>query len=182
MSAAKLVTVKESTKDLKALLKSSSSLVLPRIMMLIELKRYSETGISKRELAEIIGVNHNSIQTWRNMYMKGGIKGLIYYKKNEGRPKILTNIEHKAMEIKLKDANNGLRGYVELLNWVETEFNKTMNYNTLLKYASREFGSSVKVARKSHIKKDEKLVATFKKTSVKSAKMPLKKAIRNSKP
>ncbi len=57
----------------------------------------------------------------------------------------------------------------ELLTWVEAEFNKTIKYNTLLKYTTRHFGSKVKVARKSHVKKDEEAVNAFKKTSLKSA-------------
>ncbi len=45
-----------------------------------------------------------------------------------------------------------------------------MKYITLVKYTKRHFGTKIKVARKSHVKKDEEAVATFKKTSVKDAK------------
>jgi transposase len=95
--------------------------------------------------------------------------------KNEGRPTILTDEEHELIKTKLNDSNNGLRGYVELLDWIEITFKKEMKYNTLLKYANREFGASVKVARKSHVKKDDAAVSTFKKTSLKSVKKPAKK-------
>jgi len=81
----------------------------------------------------------------------------------------------------LKDPTNGLRGYVELLRWVEHEFKKQINYNTLLKYSVKNFGSKIKVARKSHINKNDEAVATFKKTSVKSVKKPSKKNKVNSK-
>lgn len=175
MAAPKFIIVKESASELKKLIKSSPSLIIPRLRMLLELKKYSDKGISKRELATLVGVNHNSIQTWRTAYLKGGIEELMKYKKNNGRPKILTAEEHKAIEKKLRDPKNGLRGYIELLDWVEKEFNKTMKYNTLLKYANREFGASVKVARKSHVNKDEQRVKAFKKTSVESAKKLTKK-------
>ncbi|MBK7739611.1 MAG: winged helix-turn-helix domain-containing protein [Saprospiraceae bacterium] len=49
--------------------------------------------------------------------------------------------------------------------WIEQEFKKEVRYNTILKYAMRHFGSRVKVARKSHVKKDSEAVITFKKTS-----------------
>jgi transposase len=52
-----------------------------------------------------------------------------------------------------------------LQQWIEKEFNKEVKYNTILKYAMRNFGSSVKVARKSHVKKDELAVESFKKDS-----------------
>lgn len=171
MSLPKSIQVKESVTELKKHLKSVPRLIFPRIKMLLEIKRHEATGgISKRNLAESIGVNHNSIQTWRTIYSEGGIEQLITYTKNEGRPTILSNEEHQAIKAKLHDSKNGLRGYVELLDWIETTFKKEIKYNTLLKYANREFGASVKVARKSHIKKDIEAVSTFKKTSLKSAK------------
>lgn len=176
MSAPKSIQVKESISELKKLLKSVPRLIFPRIRMLLEIKKYeSSGGISKRILADSIGVNHNSIQTWRTLYLKGGIEQLIKYTKNEGRPTILTNEEHEAIKSKLNDSKNGLRGYVELLDWVERTFKKEIKYNTLLKYTNREFGASVKVARKSHVKKDPEAVSAFKKTSHKSVKKPAKK-------
>jgi hypothetical protein len=67
------------------------------------------------------------------------------------------------------------------LDWIEKEFNKQVKYNTLLKYSIKNFGSKVKVARKSHVKKDEEAVSAFKKTSVKSVKKPLKRKKINTK-
>jgi transposase len=176
MSAPKSIQVKESVIVLKKLLKSTPRLIFPRIKMLLEIKKHeSMGGVSKRMLADIIGVNHNSIQTWRLLYEKGGIEQLIKYTKNEGRPTILTAEEHQAIKTKLNDSKNGLRGYVELLDWIENTFNKEIKYNTLLKYTNREFGASVKVARKSHVKKDLGAVYAFKKTSLKSVKKPVEK-------
>jgi hypothetical protein len=64
MSSPKSIQVKESLAELKKLLKTSARLVIPRIRMLIEIKKHESIGgISKRRLAELIGVNHNSIQT-----------------------------------------------------------------------------------------------------------------------
>ena len=121
-------------------------------------------------MAAKVGVDPNSITNWRRVYETGGIEALCSHKKTGFRPSVITEEEHLAIGDKLKDPNNGLRGYVELKDWIEKEFNKEVKYNTLLKYCVKNFGSSVKVARKSHIKKDEEAVALFKKTSVKSAK------------
>ncbi|MFN8332007.1 MAG: winged helix-turn-helix domain-containing protein [Saprospiraceae bacterium] len=68
----------------------------------------------------------------------------------------------------MKDPKNGLAGYIELQQWIQKEFKKEVRYNTILKYAMRNFGSSVKVARKSHVKKDEMAVDTFKKLYAKN--------------
>jgi len=71
-----------------------------------------------------------------------------------------------------------LRGYVELPQWISEEFGKSVKYNTLLKYCSRNFGSKSKVSRKSHVKKDSVAVEELKKTSrisMKKTKISTKK-------
>jgi transposase len=138
--------------------------------MLIEIKKIEGQGISKRELAELIGVNHNSIQTWRQMYLTGGISELCSHKKTGFKPSVFDKEEHNAIKEKLHDPVNGLRGYKELLAWIENDLSKEVKYNTLLKYCIRNFSSSVKVARKSHINKDPLAVEAFKKTSNESVK------------
>lgn len=176
MASPKIILVKETLPELKQILKNASPLIAPRIRVLIEMKKAEHTGISKRDLAEAVGVNHNSAQTWRTMYSQGGITALCSHKMTGFKKSVFTKEEHDAIEKKLRDPKNGLRGYTELLDWVEKDFNKEVKYNTLLKYCMKNFGSKVKVARKSHIKKDEESVNTFKKSLVKSAgKLPLKK-------
>lgn len=170
MSTPKNIPVKESQTDLTKALKQASALIAPRIKMLIEMKKSESIGISKRALAQLIGVNHNSIQTWRTMYQQGGLLLLKSHRKTGFRPSILNEAEHKQIQAKLNDPSNGLTGYKELLDWVKHEIGKDIKYNTLLKYCVRNFKSSSKVARKSHVKKDELLVESFKKTSLKPVK------------
>ena len=125
MSLPKSIQVKETLTELKKLLKHSPRLIIPRVRMLIELKKHEDIGgISKRNLAGLVGVNHNSIQNWRTLYTEGGLSKLTSYVKNEGRPTLLSQEEHQAIKNKLHDSKNGLRGYVELLDWVETTFKK----------------------------------------------------------
>jgi transposase len=162
------ITVKESIKELKSLLKHSTTMISPRLRMLIEIKKHDKEGISKRELASTIGVNHNSIQTWRKIYISGGIEKLCSHNKKGFKPSVFNNKEHEFLKNVLYDNLNGINGYKELLTLLENEFNKEFKYNTMLKYCIKNFQSSIKVARKSHIKKDEEAVNTFKKTSVKS--------------
>lgn len=181
MSLPQQLLVKESFQELKNILKKASPLIAPRIRVLMEIKKAEGTGISKRELAELVGVNHNSVQSWRMLYAKGGISAICTHNRTGFKPSVFTAKEHLAIEQKLKDPKGGLRGYVELLAWVEKEFKKNVKYNTLLKYSIKNFGSKVKVARKSHITKSEEAVSTFKKTSVKSAGKHVKQSRKNLK-
>lgn len=164
------LTVIESIKELRTLQRQYGELIGKRMHMLIEIKKHEKTGISKRDLSSLTGINHNSIVKWRNMYLLEGIEVLLKHGRKGFKPSIVTEEEHKKIKAKLHDPKNGIRGYTELLEWVKTELNKDMKYITLLKYTERHFGTKIKVARKSHVKKDEEAVSTFKKTLVKSAR------------
>ena len=171
MSKPKLLSVKEELKELNQLRKNCSHTKTKRLLMLIEIKKEQGNAFSKRDLAKRIGVDPNSITAWKRLYEQGGIEAIMSDKRVGFKPSIITVEEHKAIEKKLQDPKNGIRGYVELLDWVKTEFSKKdLKYITLLKYAKRHFGSKIKVARKSHVKKDDHAVETFKKTLVKSAR------------
>jgi transposase len=161
------ITIKESIKELKALQRESGELLSKRMRVLIELKKHEKTGISKRDLSEITGVNHNSITKWRKMYIAGGVSSLLTHGRIGFKKSLISAAEHKAIENKLNNPNNGLRGYIELQDWINQKYNKDFKYITILKYVQRHFGAKIKVARKSHIKKDELKVESFKKTSVK---------------
>lgn len=181
MSSPKHIVIKEKLTELKALLKKASPLIVPRLRVLIEIKKNEKIGISKRDIAKLVGVDPNSVQTWRTLYANGGLSALQKHNKKGFKPSVFSQEEHLAIEKKLKNPTNGLRGYIELLAWVEEEFKKKIKYNTLLKYSRKNFGSKIKVARKSHINKDEEAVNTFKKTLVKSAGKLLKQSRKNSK-
>jgi hypothetical protein len=97
------------------------------------------------------------------------------------KPSVFTKEEHQKIEAKLNDAKNPMRGFKELNEWIIEEFKKEVKYNTTLKYTIKNFGAAVKVARKSHIKKDEEAVETFKKTLVEPVKKPSIKKNKRSK-
>jgi transposase len=170
MAHSKKIAIKETEKEIKKLLKESIPFIGQRLRVLLILKQNEKEGISKRETAKLAGVDPNSVQRWRTLYLNDGIEGLMKHQKKGFKPSVFNPVEHKMLEAKLNDPQNGLQGYVELKNWIEKESGKTFNYNTLLYYCIRNFKSSVKVARKSHIKKDKNQEISFKKTSDESAK------------
>lgn len=170
MAHAKILVIKETEKEIKNLLKQSIPFIGQRLRVLLILKQNEKVGISKREVAKLAGVDPNSVQNWRTLYLNTGIEGLMKHQKTGFKPSAFNAIEHNMLETKLNDPQNGLQGYVELKDWIEKESGKTFNYNTLLYYCIRNFKSSVKVARKSHVKKDEDQGISFKKTSDESVK------------
>jgi len=165
------ISIKETASQLKALQRQHGELIRKRLLMLLEIKKHEKTGISKRDLSAITGINHNSIVKWRKMYNANGIDSLLKHGRIGGFKKsVISKEEHKQIEKLMKDPKNGIRGYSELLEWVNKEFSKDLKYITVLKYVQRHFGTKIKVARKSHVKKDLEMAEAFKKTSVKNAK------------
>ncbi|MBA2611655.1 MAG: hypothetical protein H0U95_06785 [Bacteroidetes bacterium] len=175
MSLPKQIVIKESLSELKDLQRKSGELISKRLRILIEFKKYEKTGISKRAVSENTGINHNSITKWRTIYLNVGIGAFLKHGRIGFKKSVIDIVSHKAIEKKLKDPKNGLRGYKELHQWVFKNLNLDIEYNTLVKYSMRHFGTKIKVARKSHVKKDEDAVTSFKKTLVISAqKLQLK--------
>lgn len=170
MAHAKIFVIKESEKEINKLLKQTIPFIGQRLRVLLIMKQNETTGISRREVAKLAGVDPNSVQNWRKLYLTEGIEGLMKHQKTGFKPSVFTPIEHDMLEAKLNNPENGIQGYVELKDWIEKETGKVFNYNTLLFYCIRNFKSSVKVARKSHVNKDENKVDVFKKTSDKSVK------------
>ena len=164
------VDVKESIAELRLLQRKHGEFIGKRLQMVIEIKKSKDKPLSKRELSRITGINHNSIVKWRKMYNEGGIDALLTHNRKGFKPSQINEIEHKQIEEKLNNPVNGLQGYKELLEWVNSSFNKEMKYTTLYEYVKRHFKTKIKVARKSHIKKDKEAETLFKKTSVKKFK------------
>lgn len=169
MANALSITITESIKDLKLLLKKVPSHHQLKIRMLLEIKG-SETLLSKNELANRVGVNHNSIQTWRTKYIKTGITGLLIDGRIGFKKSTLSKETHKKIEKKLNESIATFTSYKQLHAWVESNLHKGINYNSLRHYVKRKFGASLKVPRKSHIKKDVEAGEVFKKTLNQSTK------------
>jgi len=181
MAKAKQLFVKERVPELKRLLSNRSVTICNRVRMLILIKNNEGENFSKQSLGKMLGVSSSSVQIWRKLYEEGGLSLLLEDKRIGFKPSLITEEEHKKIEEKLHNPTNGLRGYVELQDWISREFSKTIKYNTLLKYCGRNFGSKSKIARKSHVKKDLQAVEDLKKTSDKSAGVSTKKTKKNMK-
>lgn len=170
MALPKIIVIKETESEIKHRLKTSTPFIAQRLRVLLILKQHESTGLSKREAATLTGVCPDSVHKWRTMYVREGIEGLAKHNKKGYKPSVFTTDEHARLGEKLNDPNNGLRGYVELKEWIRKEFGKNILYRTVVNYCVTNFHSSVKTARKSHINKDAGKVEDFKKTLDKSAK------------
>lgn len=180
MASAKKIIIKESVNEIKKLIKNSKQMITKRLQALLVFKENEEYGVSKRFVAKEIGVNHNSVQTWRSLYINGGINLLMSHSKIGYKPSLISKVQEDDLKKKLDDPYNGIVGFVELLDWFNTTYQTNIKYKTFHGFVVRKYGAKIKVARKTHVKKDIEAGETLKKTSAPFVKKLLKKKHRDS--
>jgi transposase len=158
------IVIKESAVQLRKELRKAPIHLKPRIQMLLLIKE--DVVSSKRGLAIAMCVDPNSIQKWRSTYIKGGLEGLLEFVRGGKKKSLINSIAHKAIEQKLTNPKEAFTSFVQLQDWISEKYVPGINYHTVNKYVKRHFGAKLKVARKSHILKDEQAVEAFKKNPV----------------
>ena len=81
MSSPIIFPIKESIGETRQLKRGSIPFIAQRLQLLLVCKRHERTGISKQNLARVLGIDPNSAQRWRMLYRTGGIKALMSHKK-----------------------------------------------------------------------------------------------------
>jgi len=154
------VIVKESVSELRLFQKRFPS-KFKALQMLIIIKQ--QGSLSKYKLASLLGSAHSSVLNWRRIYLKGGLEALLIenrggFKKGQITPSIEKKLAHR-----LHDPKAGFRSFIEIQQWLLTEFNIAMQYHAVNKYVKRKYGARLKVSRKSHVQKSPAAEAVFKK-------------------
>ena len=152
MAKALYIIVLESRKTIKSLLNSAKPWERPRLIMLLEMQKAGEVGITKELLMQRVGVCGQSINNWRKAYRDGGLTQLLSHKKSGFKPSVFSSQEKVELGNLVNNPKNGIVGYVELQRWVKEQFDKEVKYITLVKFMQHNFQTKIKVARKSHIK------------------------------
>ena len=151
MAAPLTFKIKQSVSELKNLMMHQPEHLRNRVLMLL-VCRLSKQDLSKNSLAEIIGVNSNSIQNWRKMYVEGGINKLLEFNRGGYKPSVINATVHRAIEKKLKSATKSLHSYAELRLWIDERFIPGINYHTVNKYIKRKFSSAIWINKHAHRK------------------------------
>jgi transposase len=172
MAKALFIPVFEDKQALKKRLKTSKSWERPRLYMLLEMQRAGAAGITKAELMQRVGVCGQSINNWRKAYRLGGLSLLLSHKRTGFKPSVFSSREKAELGKLARNSQNGIVGYVELQRWVKERFDKEVKYITLVKFMQHNFKTKIKVARKSHIRKEPEAVEAFKKTLPANAVKP----------
>lgn len=162
MAILQTITIKESKEELTTLLRKSTTATKPRIKMLLSILAGTT---STQELVLKIKVNRDSIRNWKNTYRDNGIEGLIGETRGRKQPGAIGPKEKLQLQEKLSDPKGGFTSYNEAMEWINKTFGLEMEYHAVNKYLKRNFGTKLKVGRKTHVNKDENAAALFKKTT-----------------
>jgi transposase len=161
MQIIKKIEVKESLKRLRLLQKQNPS-KYKILQMLILLKQHGD--MSKYSLASQLGSSHSSVGKWRTEYLSAGLEFLLKENRKGTRKAAITPKVNKALADRLNNPKQGFRSFIEVQQWLVTEFGITMEYHAVNKYIKRKFGAKLKVSRKSHVLKSPADEAVFKKS------------------
>ena len=156
------ITVKESAAELKQLIANSSVAVKPRLKMLLAMLN---NVTATNELVLKTKSNRDSIRNWKNTYRQQGIEGLLKESRGGKRFGAISDDQKVLIEKKLSDPKNGITSYKQVTDWINSTFELEMNYYAVNIYLKRNFGTKLKVGRKTHVSKDPDAGEAFKKTT-----------------
>lgn len=160
MAYAEPIVVKESAEDLKRLYTKSANHIRPRLKML----QYISKGIySMDALAAKTGSSRNAIACWKRTYKTGGLMALCADKRGGDFRSGIDAADKEKIAVRLSEPKDAFTSFGQAQAWINEELGMNKQYHAINKYLKRNFGASLKVGRKSHVKKDQTAVAVFKK-------------------
>jgi transposase len=159
------IKVIESAAQLKARQRPVAVYMRPGIKMLVLIAN-GITTVST--LCAKIGISPPTLRDWKTRYHHGGIEALLREKRGGDKRSGISTEQKQLIAQKLSNPHNAFRSYGEAQAWLKTALGIHKEYHALNKYLKRNFGTKLKVGRKSHVKKDEAAVAVFKKLTPKA--------------
>lgn len=124
----------------------------------------SNTTNVTKVLAEKLMVSIPTIQGWKNAYSSGGLENLLKYERGKNKVNgAITPAINKAIVEQLSSPRSAFSNYVDLHQWLKENHLDNVSYRVVHHHAHTKLKASLKVARKSHIKKDALAVELFKK-------------------
>ena len=141
--------------------KTKSLLKKDRIKTLLYIKAgkyHFQSDIGKK-----LGRTEKTIREWLQEYDKNGYSSLLEVKSGGNNTRTISEKAQIFIAEKIADPSTTITSYIELQSLLEQELGEKVIYGALYSHCRRNYKSKLKVARKSHHKKDEKAEELFKK-------------------
>ena len=160
MAATFQINVTESIAQLKARQGVVAAYMRPRIKMLVFIANGTTTVST---LCAKLGISAPTLRDWKTRYRHGGLEALLREGRGGDKRSGISAAQKQLIADKLSNPHDAFRSYGEAQAWLKTALGIDKQYHALNKYLKHNFGTQLKVGRKSHVKKDEAAVAVFKK-------------------
>jgi len=158
----------EELNSLEKLLQTAKNRVMYRKYLVVHLHM---RGYSNRQIADMLGLNKNTIGIYINTYKAQGAVGLVP-KKQSGRPRKLTEEQEKKLYATISEKTPDDVGFSGMMNWtanlacqwVHREFNVKYHINGMLEMFHRlnlSYTRPTYVLAKADPKKQEMFVEDF---------------------
>src|SRR5512135_3354025 len=115
-----------------------------------------------QDLVDFLGRSKSTIESWLMLYRKKGLLGLLSWNYHGGQPPaipepILTELREKLSQ------PQGFKSYGEIQQWLKEEYGLEIHYKTVHQTVHYKLKAKLKVARPTHIKRNDTAVVEFKK-------------------
>lgn len=121
-----------------------------RLQMLYLLK--SGQAKNRTEVGQLLGVSRRTVGEWLERYKKQGLERLLQLDTHTNRAYSLTKDQEAQLRQKLSEPE-GLPSYSAIQVWINKTFGLSLSYDTVRRIVRYRLGAKLKVARKSHTKK-----------------------------
>ena len=124
-----------------------------RLQMLVLFR--SQQAPRRIDVATQLGVHRQTITCWLSLYEQGGIEDLLQHHPPGRKPgqRLLPQAVFDALKRRL-DSPEGFASYLELQQWLHTEYGLAVNYKSLHALVRYRLKAKLKVPRPEHPKKN----------------------------
>lgn len=163
MGRTSTIKIKESLTSLhhyKSKVSSFKSFQKLEVLLLIESGNFKSLGA----IAKHMSIDYSTLHRWLRTYKEKGIEYYLSPSSRNKPSKLITPEIHDELEKLLRDEHSKFNGYKDVQQWLEVNHGVKIQYQWLWKYLTTKLGTSLKVPRKSNVKKDKEASAEFFKT------------------
>src|SRR5512144_1297315 len=162
MSRPLIIFITETADELKQLMNTQQKAKLKeRVQALYLLKNGRAKTL--QALVDFLGRSRSTIESWLALYRKKGLLGLLAWNYHGGPPPAIPTSVLIELRERLKQPQ-GFKSYGEVQQWLQAQYGLQIHYKTVHQTVRYKLKAKLKVARPTHIKRDDTTVVEFKKT------------------
>src|SRR5512144_2311543 len=156
MSRPLIIFITETADELKQLMHAQQKAKLKeRIQALYLLKNRRANTL--QDLVDFLGRSQSIIESWLTRYRTGGLLNLLAWNYHGGQPPAIPEPVLTELREKLSQPQ-GFKSYGEIQQWLKEEYGLEIHYKTVHQTVHYKLKAKLKVARPTHLKRDDTAV------------------------